>query len=311
MRTRAAAALFVATAALAAGLLTGCTPSAAESELQVPTPVDLCAAAAPAGPASDAVAVAGEVGSPATVTLASPLSITGTERTVVVEGDGPEVDASSLVSYAMTVYDPATGAAVQSQGYDDAATLPVPAASLGQYIGCAPVGSRVVVTVPASDADAASVRVFDVLDTRPGVATGEQQSPVDGMPSVELSDGGAPTVTIPGAEPPAETRIAVLKKGDGDRIEPGDTVMLHYSGVRWSDGTVFDSSWAQGAPTVLTTSNVIDGYREALEGQTVGSQVLAVIPPGAAYGEGSINEDDLVGETLVFVIDILATTPAP
>ena len=55
------------------------------------------------------------------------------------------------------------------------------------------------------------------------------------------------------------------------------------------------------------TTELIAGYKEALEGQTVGSQVLVVIPPEFAYGEGEINEDDLTGETLVFVVDILDT----
>ena len=74
---------------------------------------------------------------------------------------------------------------------------------------------------------------------------------------------------------------------------------------------MFDSSWSGGAPVALVTTELIDGYKPALEGQTVRSQVLVVVPPAAAYGESEINEDDLVGETLVFVIDILAAVPTP
>ena len=40
----------------------------------------------------------------------------------------------------------------------------------------------------------------------------------------------------------------MLKKGDGAVVAPGDTVMVHYSGVRWSNGEVFDSSWSKGHP---------------------------------------------------------------
>nr|WP_277348942.1 FKBP-type peptidyl-prolyl cis-trans isomerase [Microbacterium sp. CFH 90308] len=130
------------------------------------------------------------------------------------------------------------------------------------------------------------------------------------MPEVSLDENGVPTVTVPGGEPPTETEVAVLKKGDGPAVAPGDTVMLHYAGVRWSNGVVFDSSWAAGSPTAVVTTDLIAGYREALEGQTVGSQVLVVIPPTDAYGEGEINDEDLTGETLVFVVDILATSPA-
>lgn len=308
MRTRPLAALSLA--GLAVVVLTGCTGGPAPSELDVAPPVDLCAIAAPSGAVSDAVVVEGAVGSPASVSISTPLTITGTERTVVVEGTGEPLDGASLVDYATTVFDAATGGLVRAQGYDEAPTLPVPAATVGQMVGCAPVGSRVVLAVPATDEEAASIWVVDVLGAQPARATGAEQSPVDGMPAVELSDTGAPTITIPDAEPPADTEVAVLKKGDGAVVAAGDTVMVQYAGVRWSDGSVFDASWSTGAPTALVTTDVIAGYREALEGHTVGSQVLAVIPPAAAYGEGTINEVDLVGETLVFVVDILDTMPA-
>lgn len=300
----------VTTIAVLAGILAGCTSGSGIESPELPEPVDLCALAAPAGETIATITVGGAVGAPADVTFDSALTVTGVERAVVVEGDGAKLDGTSLVTYAMTVFDAATGAEVGSQGYDSEPTLPVPAASLGQYLGCVPVGSRVVVTVPATDADVASVRVFDVLDAVAGAADGKPQKPVEGMPAVALDESGAPTVGIPSAQPPSQTRVAVLKEGEGPIVAPGDSVLLQYSGVRWSDGSVFDSTWAQGAPTVIVTTDAIAGFKEAIEGRTVGSQVLVVIPPGSAYGEGEINENDLTGETLVFVLDLLAATPA-
>jgi peptidylprolyl isomerase len=296
--------------ALATLVFTGCTSTDAPPMLEAAPAVDVCAQAAPSGGASDAVTVTGTVGSPASIAMGSPVSIVELQRSIVVEGTGDSIDSTSLIDYGVTVFDAATGQQLLSQGYEPAGTLPLPAVSIGQYLGCAPVGSRLVVTVPASDVDPATIQVFDVLGVHPGVATGPSREAVDAMPTVELTDGGAPIVRIPSAAPPSETEVAVLKKGDGAVVEPGDTVMLHYSGVRWSNGLNFESSWNRGTPTALVTTEVIDGYRLALEGQTVGSQVLVVIPPAAAYGEGEINEDDLTGETLVFVIDILATAPA-
>lgn len=291
-------------------LVSGCTSDgSAVASAEVAPAVDLCALAAPSGAASDAIIVEGEVGSPASVTLPAPLSITSTERTVIVEGDGEQIDGRSLIDYAMTVLDATTGAQLQSQGYDGSAMLPVAASALGQYIGCASVGTRVAVAVPATDEDGPTVWVLDVLDAMPGSATGEDQEPVDGMPTVQLGEGGSPAITIPGRSAPTETEVAVLKKGDGPLVEAGDSVLVQYTGVRWSNGEVFDSSWSKGAPTVLVTTEVIPGYRQALEGQTVGSQVIAVIPPQFAYGEGEINNDNLTGETLVFVVDILQTAP--
>lgn len=303
--------LALSAAVLMAGALAACTASTdGPAVAQTAPTVDVCAAAAPSGAASDSIQVESAVGSPATVSFAAPLTITSTERTVVVEGDGAPVSGADLVDYAMTVFDAATGALLQQQGYDEATMLPAAAATIGQFVGCATVGSRIVVAVPETDQGGATVWVLDVLDALPSAATGAEQKPVEGMPTVELAESGAPTITIPGGEPPADTQVAVLKKGDGATVAPGATVMVHYSGVRWSTGEVFDSSWSKGAPTALVTTDVIEGYKPALEGQTVGSQVLVVIPPDEAYGEGEINKDDLTGETLVFVVDILATQAA-
>jgi peptidylprolyl isomerase len=53
----------------------------------------------------------------------------------------------------------------------------------------------------------------------------------------------------------------------------------------------------------------VQGFTDAVLGETVGSQVIAVLPPSVAYGEGEINDADLKGQTLVFVVDILGSAP--
>ncbi|WP_164861783.1 FKBP-type peptidyl-prolyl cis-trans isomerase [Microbacterium sp. CPCC 204701] len=309
MRSRVLAAL--SAAAVTTALLAGCTATDdGTTEVEAAPTVDLCAMAAPSGTVSDGIVVEGEVGSPASVTFAGPLTIPATERTVVVEGDGEKLDGSSLVDYAATVFDAASGALLRAQGYEGETGLPIPAAAIGPFLGCATVGSRLVVAVPATDQEAASVWVLDVLSSRIARATGVDQTHIEGMPTVELAENGAPAVTIPDAEPPAETEVAVLKQGDGPVVEPGDTVMLHHTGVRWSDGSVIDSTWATGAPATIVTTEAVRGYQQGLEGHTIGSQVLVVIPPGQAYGEGEINDEDLTGETIVFVADLLDVLPA-
>jgi len=308
MRARTLTTLVAVTVGMA--LLTGCTDGIDSAVQQTPAPpVDLCSIAAPTGPLSDAVVVEGTVGSAASASFAHQLTIASAERSVVVEGGGEALESTSLVDLATTVFDAATGELVRTTGYDETAALPTPAINVGQFLGCATVGSRVVVAVPENDQDGPTIWVLDVLGTQPSKATGKDQKLVKGMPMVELATGGASTITIPREEPPTKTKVALLKKGAGAVVAPGDSVMVQYTGVRWSNGAVFDSSWINGVPTVLVTTELIDGYREALEGRTVGSQVLVVIPPKSAYGEGEINEDDLTGETLVFVIDILAAVP--
>ena len=60
----------------------------------------------------------------------------------------------------------------------------------------------------------------------------------------------------------------------------------------------------------FSTDGVIAGFRNALVGQQVGSQVLVVIPPADGYGAQGQPSAGIGGtDTLVFVIDILDTTP--
>ena len=51
---------------------------------------------------------------------------------------------------------------------------------------------------------------------------------------------------------------------------------------------------------------MVQGFGAALVGQKVGSRVIVTMPPKFGYGEGTVNENDLVGQTLVFVIDIIS-----
>ena len=83
--------------------------------------------------------------------------------------------------------------------------------------------------------------------------------------------------------------------------------MVKYTG--WTtDGKQFDSSWDKNTTfdaDVSSSGQIIQGWKDGLIGQTVGSQVLLVIPPDKGYGNkasGSIPANS----TLVFVVDILA-----
>lgn len=313
MRLRPIAALSVA--ALSALVLVGCasSPDGGESADPNASAGDLCAAAAPAGALSDSVTVEGEFGEAATVTFETPMEITAAERTVAVPGDGDQLADGDLVQYALTVFNAETGAEEASEGYETPA-MPV-ALTVGsgadQFFGCAPIGSRIVMALPASQSGSAAVWVLDVLGTTPAAAWGDDVKPVEGMPTVVLAENGAPEITIPEGDAPTEVELSTLKRGDGPVVESGDTVLVQYTGVRWSDGETFDSSWDRGAPASFPTTGVVAGFQQALEGQTVGSQVLVVIPPAFGYGTEGNEEHELFDQTLVFVVDILATQSAP
>lgn len=300
--------------ALTGVLLAGCsgsTDGGSPSGSPSGVAADLCGAAAPSGDASDAVTTDGELGTEPTVTFTSPLEVTDVQRSVAIEGDGERIANGDFVQFAAKAYDGETGKEVASQGFEEGSMLPlqVSADGYGRMFGCATVGSRIVLALPASEGSSSRVTVIDVLGITPTAAWGTPQDAPAGLPSVELAENGAPTITIPDGDAPTKVEIATLKKGDGPTVAQGDSVLVQYTGVKWSDGSVFDSSWDRGAPASFQTTGVVAGFQQALEGQTVGSQVLVVIPPEFGYGADEGNK--LQKETLVFVVDILATQHVP
>lgn len=146
----------------------------------------------------------------------------------------------------------------------------------------------------------------------------EQQIP-EGLPTLKLDDKGDPVPVMPeGKNPPADAQHFAQIKGDGQEVQPGDSVTVNYRGVVWRTGQEFDASFTRGAPAVFQTDQVVKGFQAALEGETVGSRVVAVVPPKDGYGEGTATslksgkpDFDVTNEdTLVFVIDILGTSSA-
>lgn len=309
MRVRSIAALSVAVAS--ALLLAGCTGPDGTDEAGAG---GMCDAAAPSGAASEGVEVGGAAGAAPTVTFDTPLEVTEVERTVVTEGEGAAVGAGDYVQYALAAFDAASGEQLGVMGYD-APIQPQqtsPESALGAFFGCATVGSRVVVTLPANESggEAPAVYVLDLLDATPADEWCMPEPFGPERPAVEFDEQGAPTVTVPAVESPAHTNLEVLVAGDGDVVEPGDEVEVHYEGVRWSDGTVFDSSWERGTSLSFATDGVVAGFGRALEGQKVGSTVLVAMPAMCGYGVTGTSQHELDGEALVFVVQILGVGSA-
>jgi FKBP-type peptidyl-prolyl cis-trans isomerase len=310
--------LLLSTVAAATLLLAGC--SGATTPESSPTPDDTasssaCVRDAQPGATSDAIVVDGE-GTDATVTVPADAAFADVERTVVAAGDGDDVVSGDLVSVSYQLVDATTGDVVDSSARGENGVVPVLLDQTNSSLflvalECEPVGTQVAMAVPGSafgDGGTNLVVYAEAVERLPVVATGTPVDPTPGMPTVTLDDDGAPTITIPEGDAPAETEVAVLKQGDGPTVGAGDLVVVQYRGVKWSDGTEFDSSWSRGAaPAQFQTSGVVTGFRLALEGQKVGSQVVVVMPPKDGYGASEGNE--LQNESLVFVVDILATTP--
>lgn len=342
---------FLLPAALAAALLASscsagtssepddaASPAAASSSA---SPAD-SAAAAPAGECtepgdvSDTLEVGGDFGG--TVELLSDVPVTTTEaqRTVLIPGEGETLAEGADVNVSVTIINGESGEVVEAH---PVAPMTINQAALMgwayQGVSCSQVGERSVLVSPVADAldgnlegsgfeeGQALVVVFDILGTPPGTldasellpkAEGESQEAPAGFPTVELDDAGKPEITMPGSDAPTELGVATLITGDGEEVGEGDRVYVHYRGVIWRTGEEFDSSWSRGEPIDFLTTEVIGGFSEALVGQTVGSQVISVVP--AATEQGGYGPDQLqqmgyeADDVMVFVLDILGTVSA-
>jgi len=283
----------------------------------------------PSGAASSAVKVDGEFGAVPTITFDKGLTVTTTERSVAISGNGAAVANGDTVTINYTMYNGTTGLEIEKSEYTETSSIPYPIdtaatsfVGLAKAISCTTVGSRIVAVIPNAEgfgeqasqvgigADETLVFVIDVTSIAPKPtkplpeATGTPVEPLAGFPEVVFTDGN-PTVTIPAGDVPTEYAIETLIQGDGDVVTDGATVVVNYEGVNWNTGAVFDSSFDSGEPASFSTSGVIQGFRDALVGQKVGSRVVVIIPSELGYGDTGSGDNIKGGDTIVFVVDIL------
>jgi peptidylprolyl isomerase len=120
------------------------------------------------------------------------------------------------------------------------------------------------------------------------------------------------TNTKPEIEPrmeaaPTQLIWADVIEGSGERAVAGAVVEVHYLGVDYESGEEFDSSWNRGESITFPLSSLIRGWQEGIPGMKVGGRRELICPPEWAYGPAG-GGHRLSGQTLVFAIDLLATT---
>jgi peptidylprolyl isomerase len=119
-----------------------------------------------------------------------------------------------------------------------------------------------------------------------------------------------PEIDPPEGEPPADLEVTDLVVGEGEEAVAGTTVAVHYAGVSFSSGEEFDASWNRGQVFRfgLGAGQVIAGWDQGVQGMRVGGRRRLVIPPHLAYGDRGAGGVIAPGETLVFVVDLVAVS---
>ncbi|MBA2697002.1 MAG: FKBP-type peptidyl-prolyl cis-trans isomerase [Actinobacteria bacterium] len=270
-----------------------------------------------------------------------PFGVEATESKSLTEGDGAKVTSGQEVTVRYLAVNGSNGEELLSTfPTEDTVAMNLGTEGLlPAFVETLPkqkVGSELILAMPPAEgfgeqgnpslgigpADTVLfyMEIVDAVDPL-SQAEGTTVEPPAGLPTVE-ADGTSPAqITVPeGEDPPGELVVQPLIEGERATVEAGQSITVHYTGVKWSDGEQFESSYTAGQPftTTIGAGQVIPGWDEGLVGQPVGSRVLLVIPPAQAYGEAPSGDDaaatatadpnanPLAGETLVFVIDILS-----
>lgn len=281
------------------------------------TKYDACKVAS-GGTSADVKKVAGDFGKvDAKPEFENGLKTDKIERTVLDKGDKATSKKGQTLNVIITAYNATNGKKVSSEKAQvivGDVTLPN---ALDAGFDCVPVGSRVVTTFPATEiyGDSGnaelSIESEDSLVIVTDVVSVEQPRKVatwTDAPKVTLKKG-IPSFKLVG-KPRTKLLLDVITKGKGGLVGPGDTVSVKYHGVSWNTKKVFDENFSAGKqPAEFAVTGVVKGFGAALVGQKAGAKLLVTMPPTDAYGAGAINDNDLVGQTLVFYIEIISTKP--
>ncbi|WP_235750647.1 FKBP-type peptidyl-prolyl cis-trans isomerase [Nigerium massiliense] len=141
-------------------------------------------------------------------------------------------------------------------------------------------------------------------------STIKPQASLDAI-TVTGNPGSAPTVKVKAPYAVDQTRSKVLKAGNGPTVPANGTVDVQYFGVNGRTGQHFNSTWRdnKGQPTTFPLDKVVAGFKKGLEGKKVGDRVLIAMPGADGYDEagGQPQIGIKVGDTLIFVVDIVGT----
>ncbi|MBB5634015.1 peptidylprolyl isomerase [Cryobacterium mesophilum] len=301
------------------------------------SPGDTSCDATPPGSHSTSVTVSGKFGSEPKVTMPPAFDVSKTERSVLINGSGAPAQSGDAVDVHYTMYNASTGKQIElapGTTWQEAkfVTNNAQKESLpGLYSSllCSHEGDRVVSAIPSSelfghtqtDMSGAGIGptdtlvfIFDVSGVgpapspSPAPSTTPQPLPTPAawetdVPKVDLG-GDVPVVTLPKADAPTKLLLKVIKEGTGDVVTENSTVTFDYQGTSWNTGKIFDQSYTRGEPATFPVGQLVQGFTAAMVGQKVGATVLVSVPPVYGYGDGAINDQNLVGQTLVFLIQI-------
>ena len=262
------------------------------------------------------VTATGELGKKPTITFKTPMTVQNNTYAVVQNGDGETIEKGDRVCAQGIALNAKDGSELMSSWEKNTpdCSIQLSDSNLKQIapytkmVGLK-LNSTIVFGINDSNSAGTSYILAYTLVSRSKdltKATGDVVTDVPAnLPKVTRAKDGKPSIDMNGQGSVDSLVVQTLVKGKGKELTESNTAVVKYTG--WlTDGTQFDSSWDRNTTFQASMSGgVVTGWIEGLTGQTVGSQVLLVVPPDKGYGstaQGSIPANS----TLVFVVDILA-----
>lgn len=131
--------------------------------------------------------------------------------------------------------------------------------------------------------------------------------------SASTSDNPKPDVDDKYLGDVDELETIDLVVGEGDPVESGSTLAMHYVGVLASDGTEFDNSYDRGElfSFDIGQGHVIAGWDEGIIGMKPGGRRVLRIPSEKAYGAQDRGPVIKANSDLIFIVDLVSVIKKP
>jgi FKBP-type peptidyl-prolyl cis-trans isomerase len=99
----------------------------------------------------------------------------------------------------------------------------------------------------------------------------------------------------------------MMKEGHGNTVSATDTVVIHYKGYLFSDGSIFDQT--RDKPATFPLGRLIKGWQIGVPLCKIGGKIKLVIPSAQAYSIRTRSPKIPPNSTLVFEIEVLDAKP--
>ena len=271
------------------------------------------------GDTMQGVSASGKLGSKPDISFKTPFKVENQTHQVIQEGNGEVIRDGDRVCTRSLALDAKTGKVINST-WDKSSpecSIVISKKSIPAYYDTfkgLKVNSTVAVGINESGSGGNSqatdsyIMALTFVSRSKNLTRAQGQKVTDlpsDLPKISLDDKGKPSLDLNGYQPKGGLVVQPLIKGKGAKVGQHQSVSANYTGWLASDGKQFDSSWDRGQASDFSLDQVVKGWQQGLAGQTVGSQVLLVVPPDLGYGSQQ-QQKIPANSTLIFVVDILA-----